>query len=1169
MSEVSKLSSQLEINERGDNNESSFVHLRVHSEYSIADGLIKLSELAEDVGKRGMGAIALTDAGNLFGLMKFHSVCMRQGLKPLVGSDLQVSVDGESFLAPILAMNKTGYKNLLAVVSKGYVDGSSRGVVAAEDLFVRNTGLIALSGGILGSIGQALFRGDYAKAKDVAQEWAERFSGRYYLEISRTGKPEEENYINGVLKLSEELGLPVVATNDVRFIDPEDFEAHETRVCIHEGRSLDDPRRSRKYSPDQYLRPPSEMLELFSDIPEAIENSVAIAKRCTVGLELGDYHLPNYPLPEGVTLEDFLENQAREGLAVRLKEKSARTGSANSDANEGYDERLSYELRVINQMGFAGYFLIVMEFIAWARENRIPVGPGRGSGAGSLVAYSLGITDLDPLDYDLLFERFLNPERVSMPDFDVDFCMEGRDQVITHVSDRYGINAVSQIITFSTMAAKAVVRDVARVQGKPYGLADRLSKMIPFEVGMTLSKAVSESKELASFVSENDEVAEIMDMAYKLEGIVRGVSRHAGGVVIAPSDLTDFVPLYVDEQSGSLISQFDKDDVEAAGLVKFDFLGLKTLTVIDWAVKAINNSSKANEKPLEISHIPLDDRKTFEFLKTGTTTGVFQLESRGMKDLIRRLLPDTIDDIIALVALFRPGPLQSGAVDDYIDRKHGRSKVHYPHPALERLLSGTYGVMLYQEQVMQVAQELAGFSLGQADLLRRAMGKKKPEEMSKVRQEFIEGSSKNKVSEELANEIFDLMEKFSGYAFNKSHSATYALISFQTAWLKTHYPSQFMAATLSVDMQNTDKVVVLVEEVRRLGLELLPPNINYSGYRFMGKEGQVVYGLGALRGLGEGPVEALIEARQDGGLFTDLSDFCARVGGKRINRRNLEVLIRSGAMDDFALASETLNQTRSRLIELIPISLGEAEQSARDLAIGITDLFGQSESQNKNMHHVEFNDLSEEERLEGEKEALGFYLTGHPIDRYQRELEKICKNSIVDLQPKKHKQVVAGLVVSVRTMKTRRGVMCFLVLDDRTSRIEVSLFSDVYEANKEKLVKDEILLVDGIVQLDDFSNAIKIQGDYVYSLAEARARFVSELRLEVDSAAIGAQFLDSLKGALVSSRDKRGCMIVIRYKNEEASARLSLGPSWRVKLNDDLLDSLRDLVGDESVNLIY
>ncbi|MFU8816879.1 MAG: DNA polymerase III subunit alpha, partial [Pseudomonadales bacterium] len=833
-----------------------FVHLRVHSEYSLADSIIKVKALAAKASRLQMPALALTDWVNLFALVKFYQASLAAGIKPLVGVDLQiVEAPGQYHRLGLLAMNQAGFKNLIALVSDAYVGCAERGRVTREQLLARGDGLLVLSGARDGDVGQALLKGDAAAAERLAAAWAEAFPGRYYVELTRTGRAGEEAYLALAVALAARLQLPVVATNEVCFLEEDDFEAHETRVCIQEGRALDDPRRERRYSATQYLKSAAEMAELFHDLPEALANTVEIAKRCNVEVALGQYYLPNYPVPDGITLEDYLRDCARQGLESRLA--MLEDLGERSLPVEQYQARLDYELDIINQMGFPGYFLIVMEFIGWAKANDIPVGPGRGSGGGSLVAYALGITDMDPLRYDLLFERFLNPERVSMPDFDIDFCMEGRDRVINHVSERYGQDAVSQIITFGTMAAKAVVRDVARVQGKPYGLADKLSKLIPFEVGMTLAKGVEQSKELAAFIDSSDEAGEIMEMAYKLEGVVRGVGRHAGGVVIAPSTLTDFVPLYVDEQAGGLVSQFDKDDVESAGLVKFDFLGLKTLTIIDWAVKAINAQARQGAAPVQIDRIPLDDKATFDLLRGAETTGVFQLESRGMKDLIRRLLPDRFDDIIALVALFRPGPLQSGAVDDYINRKHRREPVIYPHPDVEPVLSPTYGVMLYQEQVMKIAQVLAGFSLGQADLLRRAMGKKKPEEMAKVRQQFLDGAGANNLDAALANQIFDLMEKFSGYAFNKSHSATYALVSFQTAWLKAHYPAEFMAATLSADMQTIDKVVTLVDEVRRMGLELKPPSVNHSQFRFSGRDRQVIYGLGAVRGVGEGPVAAL------------------------------------------------------------------------------------------------------------------------------------------------------------------------------------------------------------------------------------------------------------------------------------------------------------------------
>jgi len=1159
---------------------ADFVHLRVHSEFSIADGLIKVRQLASAVHELGMPAVALTDRTNLFGLVKFYQACLDVGIKPLIGADLTYRHEhGEPARIGVLAMNQDGYRSLIALVSSAYIDSDERGILSAAQIFACQSGLLVLSGGLHGEVGQALIKDHRDRALEVARCWARHFPGRYYVELTRNGLDQEEAYLSRAVALAAELELPVVATNDVCFIGEDDFEAHETRVCIHDGRTLDDPRRERRYRPSQHLKSRADMARLFRDLPEALANTVQIARRCNVQLEFGQYYLPNYPVPAGDTVEEFLERCATQGLVRRLD--SLREKGALSLSESDYRQRLDYELGVINQMGFGGYFLIVMEFIGWARENDIPVGPGRGSGAGSLVAYALGITALDPLAYVLLFERLLNPERLSMPDFDIDFCMEGRDRVINHVSERYGHNAVSQIITFGTMAAKAVVRDVARVQGKPYGLADKLSKLIPFEVGMTLEKAVSQTSELAKFIADNDEVGEIMDMAYKLEGIVRGVGRHAGGVVIAPSALTDFVPLYVDDQGGGPISQFDKDDVESAGLVKFDFLGLKTLTIIDWAVKAVNAERGGDAEPLRIDAIPLDDPETFEFLRGAETTGIFQLESRGMKDLIWRLQPDSFNDIIALVALFRPGPLQSGAVDDYIARKHGRAAITYPHPKMSTVLENTYGVMLYQEQVMQTAQVLAGFSLGQADLLRRAMGKKKPEEMANVREQFVDGATERGVDAALSQQIFDLMEKFSGYAFNKSHSATYALVSFQTAWLKTHYPAQFMAATLSADMQNTDKVVTLVDEVRRMGLPLGPPSVNHSQFRFSARDGSVVYGLGAVRGVGEGPVAALVEAREAHGAFTSLADFCRRVDAKKANRRVLEALIRAGAMDDvYAADSDSegrdIDEVRARLMAGLADALHGAGQAARDSALGMSDMFGGIEEAGQVRRPESVPKLEKSERLEGEKSALGLYLTGHPIEDYLGEIRQFCQCNIAGLKADKRTQTLAGLVVSSRTMRSRRGdAMAFIIVDDRSGRIEVSLFPEVYEAEKHKIAKDAVLVLEGEVGPDDHTGALKMRAQRVHTMEEARRRFARGLVIDCSSRAVRADFSARLRACLEPHRGPGGgCTVSVMYQTANANGavargRIVLGPQWGVNPSDDLLRALRSQFGEARVSLDY
>ncbi|RMD80001.1 MAG: DNA polymerase III subunit alpha, partial [Gammaproteobacteria bacterium] len=829
-----------------------FVHLHLHSEYSLSDGLIRIPQLVEAAARAGMPAVALTDLANLFAVVRFYKAALAAGIKPIVGAELWLEPEQEE-AAParlvLLCQDRGGYLRLARLITRCYTEGRRWGLPALRRAWLEEEGtegLIALSAGPAGEVGQALLAGREDRALALAREWAARFPDRYYLSVQRTGRPGEELCLEGSLDLAERLDLPVVATNDVRFLAREDFEAHEARVCIHEGRTLDDPQRPRLYSEEQYLRSPEEMARLFADLPEALANSVAIARRCNLELSLGRPRLPAFPVPEGRSVEEHLEQEAREGLARRL---AADPEAAARRAD--YEERLAQELQVIVSMGFAGYFLIVADFIRWAKGHGVPVGPGRGSGAGSLVAYCLEITDLDPIRYDLLFERFLNPERVSMPDFDVDFCMEGRDRVIDYVVERYGRERVSQIITFGTMAARAVVRDVGRVLGHPYGFVDKIAKLIPFELGMTLDKALEQEEELRRRYEEEEEVRELIDLARKLEGLARNAGKHAGGVVIAPTALTDFTALYCEPDSPVAVTQLDKDDVEAIGLVKFDFLGLRTLTIIDRAVRMVNERRPPGTSPLDIARIPLDDEATFRLLKDCATTAVFQLESQGMKDLIRRLQPDRFEDIVALVALFRPGPLQSGMVDDFIHRKHGRIAVAYPHPALEPILAPTYGVILYQEQVMQIAQVLAGYSLGGADLLRRAMGKKKPEEMAKQREVFLRGARERGVDPALAGHIFDLMEKFAGYGFNKSHSAAYALVAYQTAWLKAHHPAAFMAATLTADMQHTDKVVALIEECRRLGLRVLPPDINRCRTEFaLEDEGTILYGLGAIKGVG-------------------------------------------------------------------------------------------------------------------------------------------------------------------------------------------------------------------------------------------------------------------------------------------------------------------------------
>ena len=824
-------------------------------------------------------------------------------------------------------------------------------------------------------------------------------------------------------------------------------------------------------------------------------------------------------------------------------------------------------------MGFPGYFLIVMDFIKWSKGNGVPVGPGRGSGAGSLVAYVQEITDLDPLEYDLLFERFLNPERVSMPDFDIDFCMDGRDRVISYVADTYGRDAVSQIITFGTMAAKAVVRDVARVQGKPFGLADKLSKLIPFEVGMTLGKAKEQEPALVDFLAISDEAQEIWEMALQLEGVTRGVGKHAGGVVIAPTRLTDFAPLFCDEFGDGLVTQFDKNDVEAAGLVKFDFLGLRTLTIIDWALKTIHKQqAKTGAEPLDITTIELEDPRVYEMLKRGDTTAVFQLESSGMKDLMKRLLPSRFEDIIALVALFRPGPLQSGMVDDFINRKHGRAKLSFPHPdyeymPLQPVLEPTYGVVLYQEQVMQIAQVMAGYSLGGADMLRRAMGKKKPEEMAKQRVGFLEGCQNSGIDADLAGNIFDLVEKFAGYGFNKSHSAAYALVSYQTAWLKHHYPAPFMAAVMSSDMQTTDKVVIFIEECRTLKLPLVLPDVNSGEFMFtVNDAGEIVYGLGAVKGVGEGPIEAIVKAREKG-PFTDLFDFCERVGGGNINKRVLEALVRCGALDH-------IGPNRAVLMAAIPDAVKAADQKARNQDSGVFDLFGDVSVSHEGeddpyQPYGRIEEWPDKQRLTGEKDTLGLYVTGHPIDEYETELKRFVSHRLVELKPSRGvQQKMAGLVIDLRLIKTKRGdTLAIVTLDDRSARLEVVLFGELYEQHRETIVKDSVLVFEGEVSFDDYKDQMKVRCNRVMTIPDARRSYASALEVELQQAQPKLQ--QQLSKWLTMHQREEGVPVRLRYRREDALANLLLGEGWRVEVTDELLLELQRIYGKEQVQLLY
>ena len=1168
-------------------NAAPFVHLHVHTEYSLVDSTVRIAALMDRCSADGMRAVALTDQNNLFGMVKFYKKALAAGVKPIIGVDLRIVNEDDSsrpFRLILLCQNNIGYKNLSTLLTRAFLEGQVRGEpLARRDWLTRESceGLIALSGGLHGDIGQALHNGHVDLATSLLDGWREIFGDRYYLELIRTSRAGEEECVQSSLLLASDTGVPVVASNDVRFLSRDDFNAHEARVCIHEGRGLGDPDRPHNYSDRQYLRGSAEMNTLFADIPAALENAREIVRRCNLDLRLGESVLPAFPVPEGQTESEFLEVEARRGLEKHLQrifEADSVAKNERDAVSAPYYERLRIELDVIRGMGFPGYFLIVADFIRWARENDIPVGPGRGSGAGSLVAWVLGITDLDPLHHDLLFERFLNPERVSMPDFDVDFCMDGRDRVIEYVAERYGRDRVAQIITFGTMAAKAVIRDTGRVLGHPYGFVDRIAKLVPFDLGITLDKALEQSEELATMYRDDEEVAALIDLARSLEGLVRNAGKHAGGVVIAPNELTDFTPLYCEDGGTHIITQLDKDDVEAVGLVKFDFLGLKTLTIIDWAEKIVNESDP--EANFDINQIPIRDEKTFELLRSTQTAAVFQLESSGMRDLIKRMRPDRFDDLVALVALFRPGPLQSGMVEDFITNRHAVNKadIDYLHPDLKPLLEETYGVILYQEQVMQIAQLLAGYTLGGADLLRRAMGKKKPEEMAQQREIFITGATERGVAQHTATRIFDLMEKFAAYGFNKSHSAAYAVLAYQTAYLKAHFPAAFMAAVMSADLDNTDRLVTLKDDCRKQQLDLVAPDINQSAYYFsVSDELTILYGLGAIKGVGRAVVDAVIAEREASGTFTDLTEFCRRVNHDKINRRALEAMIKSGAMGGFGYS-------RRSLIEQVPEALASADQAARAAAAGQNDMFGLEKPTLQLEGHpptviVDSGEWPDQERLRNEKEALGLYLTGHPFDAVRADAMSFVEGNLNDLisEPalqtnkgernyaqKGREVTVAGLVADVR----KRGNRVSIVLDDDTARMEVSLFSEAFQEFRHLLQKDEIVVISGPLRYDDFMSSWTVNAKKVLQIdrvIESRAKSMV-LCLAPDGQ--GQQLLVKLHDLLLPYREG-SCDVSVQYTGDSASARLSLGPEWAVCPSRELRDKLTELLGNKNVRMLY
>ena len=1161
----------------------AFVHLRLHSEFTVTDGIVRIDEAVARAAADGMPALAITDLANLFGMVKFYKEARAAGVKPVIGCDAWVSNEAERDKPSrllLLVRNRKGFLQLSELLTRAWLENQARGRAEIRKEWLSAAavdGLLALSGAQAGDIGGALAQDNVAQAERLAEEWAQLFPQRFYIELQRAGAAGNENYIARALALAGRLGLPVVATHPVQFLKPEEFLAHEARVCIAEGYVLADQRRPRVFTRESYFKSQAEMAELFADLPEALANSVEIARRCNLTLELGKSKLPLFPTPAGVSLEDYLAQQAAQGLATRLaKLYPGEQERARREAE--YRARLEFEIRTITQMGFSGYFLIVADFINWAKANAVPVGPGRGSGAGSLVAYSLGITDLDPLRYDLLFERFLNPERVSMPDFDIDFCQDGRDRVIEYVKHKYGAQSVSQIATFGTMAAKAVVRDVGRVMEWNYGRTDELAKMIPFAPGKLITLAMAREMEprLAEREQSDEETRELLALAGQLEGLTRNVGMHAGGVLIAPGKLTDFCPLYTAQGAESVVSQFDMKDVEAVGLVKFDFLGLTTLTILDWAMRYIRGRQYGEPRPdFSLETIPLDDPGIYKIFASANTTAVFQFESRGMRDLLKQARPDRFEDIIALVALYRPGPMD--LIPEFIERKHGRQRVEYLDARLQPILGSTYGIMVYQEQVMQIAQVIGGYSLGAADLLRRAMGKKKPEEMAQQRDIFVAGAEKNGVDKKKASELFDLMEKFAGYGFNKSHAAAYALVACQTAYLKARFPAEFMAANFSAVMDDTDKVHAIYVDALANGLKILPPDINHGSYRFVPVDEQSIrYGLGAVKGTGESAIGAIARAREEGGVFRDLFDFCERIDKRVVNRRVLEALVRAGAFD-------CINPDRASLFASVGIALEAAEQRERNaLQVNLFGDGGDAGAERPALIGVERWD--EGRLLKEEKTSLGFYLSGHPFSAYRAEVQRFVRSSLKSLQPgangdyQQKSQLIAGVVESVRIQRTQSGRMVILNLSDGGAAQEVTIYNEVYEQCRDLCKEDKLLVIEAKVKTVRRAAAgeegdvsfTRIIADRIYDLAAARSQFAKAIRLSINGEAsrAGAAAAARLKDMLAPYR-KGSCPVCVCYHNGSASCEMRLGEDWRVRPDDALMQSLAEWLRPENVQVLY
>jgi DNA polymerase-3 subunit alpha len=1150
-----------------------FVHLRLHSEFSVVDGTNRIDDAVQVAADDKQPALALTDLNNLFGTIKFYKEARSKGVKPLLGAEIyleSLTQDANHLSKMILLVqSQQGYLNLCELLSRGWTQNVYKavGVIKLAWLKELSQGLIALSGAQSGPIGQALVQSDLSRASELALQIAGIFPHRFYIELQRAGRADDESHVVAAVQLASHLNLPVVATHPVQFTKPDDYEAHEARVCISEGEILGNQRRVRKFTREQYFKSSAQMVELFADIPSAVANTLEIAKRCNVSLVLGKPQLPDYPTPNGMGIDEYFRFASHEGLKERLAHLYPDAAKRELERSR-YEDRLEFEINTILKMGFPGYFLIVGDFINWAKNNGCPVGPGRGSGAGSLVAYSLKITDLDPLRYNLLFERFLNPERVSMPDFDIDFCQTNRDRVIDYVKDKYGRNAVSQIVTFGTMAARAAIRDVGRVLDMSYTFCDGISKLIPNKPGqhITIDGAVKEVPMLAERLEKEEEVKTLLELAKKLEGMTRNVGMHAGGVLIAPGKLTDFCPLYQQPGSESAVSQFDKDDVEAAGLVKFDFLGLATLTILEIARQFIQTRHKGQEN-FAFDNIALDDSATYRLFQEGKTEAVFQFESRGMQGMLRDARPTRLEDLIALNALYRPGPMD--LIPSFVARKHGREKVEYPHPLVEGMLSETYGIMVYQEQVMQTAQILGGYSLGGADLLRRAMGKKKAEEMAEHREIFRKGAAGNNIPAHKADEIFDLMERFAGYGFNKSHAAAYSLLAYHTAWVKVHYTAEFFCANMTVEMDDTDKLKVLYEDAIKMGMAFEAPNINRGTYRFEPISDKTIrYGLGAIKGSGEQAIEAIVAARERGGAFTSLYDFARRVDRSRLNKRTVEALIKAGAFDCLDLNRASLLSSVDRAFDFAATSEANANQGGLfDMG---EDTHGSSQQEPEMISAMPWG---VKERLTQEKTALGFYLSGHLFDEVDREVRNFVKTRIDDLMDSREPQLLAGIVSDMKAINGQRGRLMIFKLDDKSASIEATADEATMNAYRNTLRDDELVVVMGKVQNDRFSGGLRLSISQVWDLNQARCRFGKYLRVAVNGTLPDIARIVREHPARVETTEQgnlvRGLGVRLQVLREGANAEIELGDNAKFFPTDAALASWMAQAHQGQSQIIY